>query len=138
MFSIDFVTDSALPVAGDFRFNEAAFSSTPHSSFEVATVDPEDTSENHAELQNAELPPSSAASGSDSRRGGLSRLVEILLGKPLNKDRQMSNWNARPLSEAQLQYASLDAHCEVLLLDRAHAVLQRIGSKSLMDLIGDM
>ena len=30
----------------------------------------------------------------------------------------MSNWAARPLSDRQIRYASLDAHCMLAILDR--------------------
>mmetsp|Transcript_51874 Transcript_51874/g.126514 ORF Transcript_51874/g.126514 Transcript_51874/m.126514 type:complete len:82 (+) Transcript_51874:3-248(+) len=39
------------------------------------------------------------------------RLVcEALLGKSMDKTHQCSDWDARPLSDAQLRYAALDAH----------------------------
>ena len=31
---------------------------------------------------------------------------------------KVSNWDARPLSTSQIQYASLDAHCMLAILDR--------------------
>ena len=42
---------------------------------------------------------------------GLSGVVQFFLGKPLNKSQQLSDWNSRPLSDQQLEYAALDAHC---------------------------
>eukprot|EP00899_Mesostigma_viride_P024696 jgi/Mesvir1/5410/Mv15476-RA.4 len=42
---------------------------------------------------------------------GLSGLAEACLGRPLKKSQRMSDWEARPLSNAQLAYAALDAHC---------------------------
>ncbi len=45
----------------------------------------------------------------DSYEKGLSALVESLLGLPLNKLDQMSDWNKRPLTENQVIYAALDA-----------------------------
>ncbi|XP_050224551.1 uncharacterized protein LOC126674188 [Mercurialis annua] len=42
-------------------------------------------------------------------RGGLSGLAMKLLGAGLNKTRRNSNWEERPLSRNQLEYAALDA-----------------------------
>ncbi|GLT47671.1 hypothetical protein SLA2020_213470 [Shorea laevis] len=42
-------------------------------------------------------------------RGGLSGLAEKILGVGLNKTRRNSNWEQRPLSKNQLEYAALDA-----------------------------
>jgi hypothetical protein len=36
---------------------------------------------------------------------GLSDLVRMCIGKPLDKKEQMSNWEKRPLREAQILYA---------------------------------
>ncbi|XP_021836762.2 uncharacterized protein [Spinacia oleracea] len=41
--------------------------------------------------------------------GGLSGLVKKILGAGLNKTRRNSNWELRPLSQQQLEYAALDA-----------------------------
>lgn len=41
--------------------------------------------------------------------GGLSGLVKKILGTGLNKTRRNSNWEQRPLSQQQLEYAALDA-----------------------------
>ncbi|XP_057494326.1 uncharacterized protein LOC130779633 isoform X2 [Actinidia eriantha] len=42
-------------------------------------------------------------------RGGLSGLAQKILGAGLNKTRRNSNWEQRPLSRYQLEYAALDA-----------------------------
>ncbi|XP_043722158.1 uncharacterized protein LOC122669456 isoform X2 [Telopea speciosissima] len=42
-------------------------------------------------------------------RGGLSGLAQKILGAGLNKTRRNSDWEQRPLSQNQLEYAALDA-----------------------------
>ncbi|XP_058709488.1 exonuclease mut-7 homolog isoform X2 [Poecile atricapillus] len=42
---------------------------------------------------------------------GLSLLVQHVLGKPLDKTEQLSNWEKRPLREEQILYAASDAFC---------------------------
>ncbi|XP_061369829.1 uncharacterized protein LOC133312614 [Gastrolobium bilobum] len=42
-------------------------------------------------------------------RGGLAGLAEKVLGASLNKTRRNSNWEQRPLTPNQLEYAALDA-----------------------------
>ncbi|KAF8387785.1 hypothetical protein HHK36_026440 [Tetracentron sinense] len=42
-------------------------------------------------------------------RGGLSGLTKKILGAGLNKESRNSNWEQRPLSQNQLEYAALDA-----------------------------
>ncbi|PIN21861.1 putative 3'-5' exonuclease [Handroanthus impetiginosus] len=56
-------------------------------------------------------------------RGGLSGLAEKILGTGLNKTRRNSNWEQRPLSHYQLEYAALDA--AVLL-----HIFRHVGSQS--------
>jgi hypothetical protein len=53
-------------------------------------------------------------------RWGLSNTVGFLLGLRLDKRLQCSDWGERPLSAAQLSYASVDAHCLTRVCTHAH------------------
>uniref|UniRef100_A0A8C9BL32 Exonuclease 3'-5' domain containing 3 n=1 Tax=Phocoena sinus TaxID=42100 RepID=A0A8C9BL32_PHOSS len=63
----------------------------------------------HRQMRAADRP----APGVDGATGprGLSLLVQQVLGKPLDKMQQLSNWDRRPLCEGQLVYAAADAYC---------------------------
>ncbi|CAF1028233.1 unnamed protein product, partial [Didymodactylos carnosus] len=61
-----------------------------------------------------------STNGENSR--GLSELVRLCFGKSLDKFMQQSDWRKRPLKEAQLTYAALDASC---LVDIAKFIEQR-------------
>lgn len=47
------------------------------------------------------------------RRISLSNLTNIILGSPLDKMQQASDWGYRPLTRPQLRYAAFDAFCLV-------------------------
>eukprot|EP00903_Cladosiphon_okamuranus_P019713 g18115.t1 len=62
------------------------------------------------------------ASNASSLRGkpaedkaSLSRLCKLVLGKPLDKSEQCSDWGNRPLSGRQKRYAALDARATLLV-----------------------
>ncbi|XP_073076845.1 exonuclease mut-7 homolog isoform X5 [Manis javanica] len=63
----------------------------------------------HRQMWMADEPVRGVARAGGPR--GLSLLVQQVLGKPLDKTQQLSNWDRRPLSEEQLVYAAADAYC---------------------------
>lgn len=48
---------------------------------------------------------------------GLSQVCTSILGHRLDKTEQQSDWEQRPLSDAQITYAALDSHCLLLLYE---------------------
>lgn len=66
--------------------------------------------------------PKEVMVGEDSAEKGLSLLVQQVLGQPLDKTEQMSNWEKRPLRVSQIRYAVADAYC---LLDVYHILSTR-------------
>uniref|UniRef100_UPI00398EB289 exonuclease mut-7 homolog n=1 Tax=Pristiophorus japonicus TaxID=55135 RepID=UPI00398EB289 len=65
---------------------------------------------------------------------GLSLLVQHVLGKPLDKTQQLSNWEKRPLRLNQIIYAAADAYCLLEVYDALRRDPQQFGlSRSLED-----
>ncbi|XP_073496690.1 exonuclease mut-7 homolog isoform X2 [Phyllobates terribilis] len=72
------------------------------------------------------------SSGNDSIRQpekGLSLLVKDVLGKPLDKKEQLSNWDKRPLREDQIVYAASDAYCLLDVLETLCRTPDKFGLK---------
>ncbi|KAM9325596.1 exonuclease mut-7 homolog [Gastrophryne carolinensis] len=61
---------------------------------------------------------------------GLSLLVKDVLGKPLDKTEQLSNWDKRPLREDQIIYAAADAYCLLEVFEALHANPEKFGLKT--------
>ncbi len=59
-----------------------------------------------------------AARRSGEKRCSLQAQVEAHLGFQLDKTEQRGDWSRRPLSEEQINYASLDAVCTLLLFEK--------------------
>jgi uncharacterized protein with PIN domain len=57
---------------------------------------------------------------------GLSELVRLCFGKPLNKSEQISNWEKRPLRRSQIDYAALDAYCLIQIFDYIKSRLKNL------------
>ena len=57
----------------------------------------------------------------------LASVSEHLLGLPMDKSLQRSNWRRRPLTRAQIEYAALDARIAILVYDELSRVLESQG-----------
>lgn len=70
---------------------------------------------------------------------GLSELTRILLGLPLNKDEQCSDWENRPLRQSQMKYAALDAFCLLQVYEELYkrAEDEQMNLRDLMEEVKD-
>ncbi|KAL4436993.1 hypothetical protein ABPG75_004132 [Micractinium tetrahymenae] len=59
---------------------------------------------------------------SSRRRMSLTSLAEAVLGVPMDKSEQCSDWGSRPLTQQQLRYAAADAHALVAMYRRLHKI----------------
>jgi len=104
-------------VAGDLRKLRQSYPGEPAFAHVPRLLDLKDLYPAYRALPGAGAPP---APGGPRGRGqfGLSAVTEDVLGRPLDKACQLSDWNRRPLSERQARYAALDAHVLVRVLAR--------------------
>jgi ribonuclease D len=57
----------------------------------------------------------------------LAHITEKILGKPLSKSDQISNWSRRPLRKFQITYAAMDAFVLVKLYEKMDSMLKSKG-----------
>lgn len=67
--------------------------------------------------------------------GGLAGMCNTLLGRPLCKVKQTSNWSNRPLQLAQLHYAALDAHVQIQLWQEIEQLIRVQGGNPAEQLV---
>mmetsp|Transcript_26005 Transcript_26005/g.46051 ORF Transcript_26005/g.46051 Transcript_26005/m.46051 type:complete len:540 (+) Transcript_26005:2253-3872(+) len=67
---------------------------------------------------------------SNQSPGGLAGICQTLLGKPLCKVKQQSNWNRRPLRRGQLHYAALDGHVQIRVWQEIERLMHDQGGTS--------
>lgn len=99
------ITKLGYGMAGDLRSLGTSFPSLVHVEKELQGE--LDLMPVHKRMQMEKAPGANRPGGPR----GLSLLVQQVLGKPLDKSQQLSNWDRRPLREGQLIYAATDAYC---------------------------
>lgn len=62
----------------------------------------------------------------DDSSMSLSNLVNLCIGKKLDKSNQFSNWTNRPLRQEQILYAALDAYCLLEIYEIMKAEFERL------------
>ncbi|CAF3340624.1 unnamed protein product [Rotaria sp. Silwood1] len=101
-----FKTDAAMLIASYPIFNRALFSGK--TLLDLSFV------QNELLVANRDIFPYATTNNTlSSKDKGLSEFVRLCFGKSLNKSEQCSNWERRPLRNAQTLYAATDAYCLV-------------------------
>ncbi|KAM3381765.1 hypothetical protein P3S68_007338 [Capsicum galapagoense] len=63
------------------------------------------------------LQPRQAGRKLSKQTKSLATICQEVLGISLSKELQCSDWSQRPLTEEQMQYAAVDAHCLILIFE---------------------
>ncbi|KAK6628797.1 hypothetical protein RUM43_002613 [Polyplax serrata] len=137
-FMTDFIGNSKLlklgfNVAGDLSILKNTLSkshslSIPLGFMENSFLDLDALWKTLVRSYNFKFPYSSSASSSSSSSGGLSTLIELCMGKTLDKSDRFSNWEQRPLRNSQIVYAALDAFC---LLEAYNVIVRECQSQGI-------
>ncbi|XP_069039582.1 exonuclease mut-7 homolog isoform X3 [Lepisosteus oculatus] len=113
LFADPSITKLGYGMSGDLRSLSATWPEFCQDPLQEASV--LDLLSTHQQLQRAKrsLPagPRNVEASNGPAEKGLSLLVQQVLGKPLDKTEQLSNWERRPLRPSQLYYAAADAYC---------------------------